>query len=244
MKVQSNSEVKIPLVDQVKNPDELDKRERDTEEQDFNKTTLKLEEPHAVQWWWWWDIAAAVLCLTSMFMVIFVLVAMNNKPLDDWPLAIQPNSMIAVLTTIGKAAMLVPIASAISQLKWLHYRHEARPLNHLQIYDDASRGPWGSLIYLKSLPKPTLASCGALIMILALGIEPSAQQILSFKLQKAELKNTTAQIGVAENYVSKIMYYGLYSRQGYGKKADLVQTDSMPFCQPTIPQRTRFFGRP
>ncbi|KAL8788418.1 MAG: hypothetical protein Q9195_007297 [Heterodermia aff. obscurata] len=42
------------------------------------------------------------------------------------------------------------IAAVISQLKWLHFRDSRNPqqLYDLHRYDQASRGPWGSLLLL------------------------------------------------------------------------------------------------
>jgi hypothetical protein len=43
----------------------------------------------------------------------------------------------------------------------------------------------------------------ALVSLLALEVDPSAQQILSFDQRIAKLTNTTANIGVATSYFSK-----------------------------------------
>ncbi|RSM07015.1 hypothetical protein CEP52_005407 [Fusarium oligoseptatum] len=158
----------------------------------------------AFDWWWWWDIGAAFVSVTCLGLIVGVLIEANGKPRDNWPLAIQPNSIIAVLTTVGKSALLVPIASCLSQLKWRLIYTRARPLSYLQAFDDASRGPWGSFMMFWTLPLQSKLGCAlAFITILSLGIDPSAQQILDFPIQERWLDNVTAEMGVAQNYSSK-----------------------------------------
>jgi len=158
----------------------------------------------AISWWWWWEIGAAVLSMISMLLITVVLFKVQNEPLQNWTLPIQPNSLIAVFTTIGRTAMMVPIASCIAQLKWRHFDHRARRLNHLQLFEDATRGPWGAATMLYSVRyQALLASTLALVTVIALGIEPSTQQILSFPHRVTTLSNVSAEIGLADEYVSK-----------------------------------------
>jgi hypothetical protein len=158
----------------------------------------------AISWWWWWEIGAAALSMLSMLLIIVVLVKINNRPLQTWRLPIQPNSLIAIFTTAGKTAMMVPAAACIAQLKWRHFHRRARRLNHLQLFDDASRGPWGSIMMIYGIrSQALLASAFAVITLVALGIEPSAQQILAFPQKLTTLNNVSAEIGKADFYNSK-----------------------------------------
>ncbi|KAF1967799.1 hypothetical protein BU23DRAFT_411161, partial [Bimuria novae-zelandiae CBS 107.79] len=96
---------------------------------------------------WWWEIYATTLAVASTIAVISVLISIQGKPLADWGLPIQPNSLVAVFSTIAKSALLVPIAECISQLKWTYFE-APRTLSQMQVFDDASRGPWGALVML------------------------------------------------------------------------------------------------
>lgn len=154
--------------------------------------------------WWWWEIASSILSLISLGLAIYLLSQVNGLALHKWPFPIQPNSLLSVLTTVGKASMLVSIASCISQLKWNHFSNRERRLNHLELFDSASRGPWGSLMFLYSLrARAITASALAVVTIVALGIEPSAQQIIHVLSREAPLNNVTASIGRADSYQSK-----------------------------------------
>ncbi|KAM7208281.1 Protein of unknown function (DUF3176) domain containing protein [Naviculisporaceae sp. PSN 640] len=181
-------------------------------------------------WWWWWEIASAVLSITSMCLVIAILFSVRDKPLSSWPLAIQPNSAIAILTTVGKAAMMVAIASCISQLKWRHMQQKARPLYDLQVFDDASRGPWGSLVMLTRFTLGSFLGWSlAIVTIAALGIEPSAQNILNFELHQVNLTNVTAEMAVAQNYFSKA-----FAQQNDQVEGTTVITRDLPRFQAAI----------
>ncbi|KAK4210783.1 hypothetical protein QBC37DRAFT_291761 [Rhypophila decipiens] len=181
-------------------------------------------------WWWWWEIAAALLSITSMCLIIAILFNVRNRPLSSWPLAIQPNSAIAILTTGGKAAMMVTIASCISQLKWRHMQQRAHPLHHLQLFDDASRGPWGSLVMLTRFSLGSVLGWSlAIVTIAALGIEPSAQNILTFELQQVNLTNITAEMAVAPNYYSKA-----FAQAKWQIESATVITNDLPHFQAAI----------
>ena len=47
--------------------------------------------------------------------------------------------------TVAKAALLLPVAECISQLKWIYFQEQARTLEHIDLFDRASRGPFGAL---------------------------------------------------------------------------------------------------
>ncbi|TGJ83165.1 hypothetical protein E0Z10_g5594 [Xylaria hypoxylon] len=158
----------------------------------------------SLKWWWWWEIAGSLISIISISLIVPVLKMVDNKPLDVWSYSIRPNSLISVLTTISKSSMTVSTASCLGQLKWDHFQYRPNPLDHLQIYDDASRGPWGSFLLLcTGRLRVVTAWAIALVTLVALGIEPSAQQILETPTRQSLLPNITAQIGIAKNYSSE-----------------------------------------
>lgn len=175
--------------------------EDDTEPED--NTHEKLPRPS----WWWWEIAAAGLSIISLSLLITLLLKVDGLALQSWTLPIQPNSLIAVLTTIGKSAIMVACTACLSQLKWRHFLSESRQLNELQIIDDASRGPWGSFMLLLDAlqfrPRGLLSTAVAFVILAALGFETSAQQILEFPTRTRVLTNATAELGVANFYNPK-----------------------------------------
>ncbi|KAI1088363.1 hypothetical protein F5B19DRAFT_486039 [Rostrohypoxylon terebratum] len=180
----------------------------------FEKLRIRLqtkassaESGEPSSWWWWWEILAICLSVFCMCSLVGVLIKISNLPLQSWELPVEPNSLIASLITVTKASMMLVVASGISQLKWRHFMIQSRRLADLQIYDDASRGPWGSamlLWYLCCFRTRALVTFGfALITIVALGMDTSAQQILKFPLRESLLKDATTELGFANSYTSE-----------------------------------------
>jgi hypothetical protein len=133
---------------------------------------------------WWWETGGLAVAIICIVLIIAILVSMDGKPLETWKLPIQPNSLIAVFSTICRSALAVPIADSLSQLKWIYFDgREARSLNYIQVFDEASRGPWGALVFLSKLrPKsiPLVATLCAATTILLLAFEPFTQQVIEF----------------------------------------------------------------
>ncbi|TRX91402.1 hypothetical protein FHL15_007626 [Xylaria flabelliformis] len=126
---------------------------------------------------WWWEMGATVLSLTNLSLIITLLMYIDDAPLSDWPLLIQPNSLLAVLTTAMKTSMPVSVTSCIGQLKWRHFETRGRSIHELESLDDASRGPWGAFMLIITLRARSLMSiCLAISSLLALGLEPSTQR--------------------------------------------------------------------
>jgi len=156
---------------------------------------------------WWWELGAILVSLVSMSLILAVLCYMNGRLLSNWKLPIQLNSLIAIFSTFARSALMLVLAEGLSQLKWNHFEKRHTTLDWLQIYDEASRGPWGSLMYLLRMRKDmrAVATLGAVLTILALAIEPFTQQILEFA-DRQTLANATAYTLSAETFSMK---YGI-----------------------------------
>ncbi|KAI0536621.1 hypothetical protein GGR58DRAFT_528092 [Xylaria digitata] len=86
--------------------------------------------------------------------------------------------------------MTIPIASCLSQLKWNHFQHRPNSLYHLQIYDDASRGPWGCFYMISTGHLRAISAWAlALLTLAALGFEPSIQQTIEPLTRQTLLRN-------------------------------------------------------
>jgi hypothetical protein len=160
-------------------------------------------------WWWWWEIGASIISVLSSVMLLALLGSIRNTRVDDWSLSIQPNSLISVFTTAAKTSMMVSVTSCISQLKWRHYFLRPDRLDYLQVFDEASRGPWGAFTALWRVgTKALIMMALALTTLLALGVEPMAQQILDLSERSVRLDNDTAEISMAFDYESASFTFG------------------------------------
>lgn len=104
--------------------------------------------------------------------------------------------------------MMLPVGESISQLKWLHKQSDTtrsvprgpltcyfvlisfRPM-HMQSFDDASRGPLGSVAFFWKGRKygtlGLLTYVGCILTIAAVALDPFAQQVISFPSKQTEL---------------------------------------------------------
>lgn len=155
-------------------------------------------------WWWWWEIGAAMVGILCTALEVGMLGAANNTSLASWPLLLQPNTVLSTLSTIGKSAFLVTISGCLSQLKWKHFWYQGRPLSHLQSFEDASRGPWGAIVFFRTINiQAATACCLAVLTVFGLAIDPMTQQVLVFPNRMAKMTNITSSIGQAFEYESK-----------------------------------------
>lgn len=75
---------------------------------------------------WWREILSAVLSVTCLVATIVVLFKIDGILLSSWTVFALPNAVISILSTAAKAAIILPVAESISQLKWLHLNRKSR----------------------------------------------------------------------------------------------------------------------
>ncbi|KAJ2984678.1 hypothetical protein NUW58_g5933 [Xylaria curta] len=103
-----------------------------------------------------------------------------------------------------KTTILLSVSACFSQLKW-YYFSTPRRLNDLEIYDEASRGPWGAFLILLQCRKSTILTTALAITTLAsLLVEPSAQQILDF--QSREITQKDADVSIVNSHGFKLRF--------------------------------------
>jgi hypothetical protein len=101
--------------------------------------------------WWIWDFLSLLLSLLSMFAVIITCGFYNKVPLTYWPSPMTPHAFIAMFIALAQVGLIVPIYSAIGQLKWLWFSSGERPLVDFETFDEASRGHIGGLKLIGTL---------------------------------------------------------------------------------------------
>lgn len=107
--------------------------------------------------WWWPEILAALCAIAALAGIIWVARSYRGRSIEavGLPSGLSINGLIALLATVTRAALLIPVASALSQEVWLWLsvaRHRSTrwgELRDFEISDEASRGAWGSLLLLR-----------------------------------------------------------------------------------------------
>jgi hypothetical protein len=96
--------------------------------------------------WWLWEILGWSMSALSMSLITLILFCIDGKPVATSGITV--NGMISILSNIAKAALLLPTAEALGQLKWSWFFHASRKVDDFEVFEYASRGPWGALVLL------------------------------------------------------------------------------------------------
>lgn len=172
-------------------------------------TEKELPLPPKRRFWhvsWIWETLSLLLSISCITAVLTLLLFYNNKPIPTWRF-LTLNTAISILAVVAKSALLVPVAEVISQQKWYWFwGDDARPLSDFQRHDAASRGPWGSFVLLLRPRTWHLVSVGALVTVLALGMEPALQQVQTYAVRTVE--------SVAQASISRVANYTDLSQDG------------------------------
>ena len=122
----------------------------------------------------WW---LSALCMAA---IVGVLIYYRDKTLPRWPGGLTLNAFIATLSRISGAALILPVSEALGQLKWSWFQKDSKEMWDFEIFDNASRGPWGALLLLVRTKGRALAAVGALVMLFSLALDPVFQQVVDF----------------------------------------------------------------
>ncbi|KAI3337147.1 hypothetical protein HD806DRAFT_518089 [Xylariaceae sp. AK1471] len=173
---------------------------------DYRRSEKVYRNPNVFQYmveWWLWEICGLCVSISSIIAVFVLATNLDGSLLSDWESAISPSTVISALITLAKTSMLLGLAEGLSQAKWLYFWKRQSPLSQISIYEDASRGPWGSLNFLRLglRRNPSFVACvGALITVLVLAMGPSAQQIVVFDTKTVRQAGDNSSIMVAKSY--------------------------------------------
>ncbi|KAL8652673.1 MAG: hypothetical protein Q9226_004170 [Calogaya cf. arnoldii] len=145
---------------------------------------------------WKWQLGALLTCIFSLLVIIVIACTSHGKTLNGLlPLGITLNAAISIFATILKTTMLYCAAEAINQSKWIWFYRQPHRLSDVELYDQASRGPWGALAMLWHVRWKDLSSLAAIIIIYSLAIDPFAQQLTHLELETVEtLSSATANV--------------------------------------------------
>lgn len=133
---------------------------------------------------WLLEILSWLFSAICMAAVIGVLIYLQGDSLSRWTIQekthLTLNAYISILSKMAGAALILPVSEALGQLKWSWFLEHSKQMWDFEIFDNASRGPWGSLLLLIRTKGRALAALGALIMLCAMALDPFFQQVVDF----------------------------------------------------------------
>ncbi|KAH0367761.1 hypothetical protein KCU65_g4399, partial [Aureobasidium melanogenum] len=167
-----------------------------SETTDQQRRQLEASQHSTIRSEWAFEIIASVCSILCFIALITVLEVSRGKEPQFWLGGrITLNGLVALISAIARASIMVSVAASLSQLKWNRFAHESAEssqclLGDLSRYDKASRGPWGSFKLLVR-PHIGLGMVGALITISTLAFDFFAQQVTIVHYRSTALSNGT-----------------------------------------------------
>jgi hypothetical protein len=123
-----------------------------------------------------WLLSALCMCTIAAVLYLF-----QDRPLPKhWLMGITLNAYLSILSRAASAALMLSVSEALGQLKWSWFQGRSKKLSDFEMFDNASRGPWGSFILLIRTKGRTLAALGAVVTICALVMDPFFQQVVRY----------------------------------------------------------------
>lgn len=126
---------------------------------------------------WAFEFVTSVFSLALMVAIGVTLIAYNGKPSPNWGPQINLNALLALLSTLLRAALVFLVSQVISQRKWHYFSDRAQPLHHLQQFDSASRGSLDALSLIPTVVfNDSIALTAAIVLVVSFLIGPFVQQ--------------------------------------------------------------------
>lgn len=124
---------------------------------------------------WLFEIACWMISAASLGSVVGIYIHISDTRLAD-----QSNllTLANILGKIASAALIVPTTEALGQLKWNWFHDSSKAMWDFEIFDKATRGPWGAAMLLYRTKGRSLAALGALLVVLLLAIDSFLQQVV------------------------------------------------------------------
>lgn len=149
-----------------------------------------------------WVAEILALCIAALATVIMIIILaiFKDKPLTQWHSRVTINTLVSFVSQAAQTALLLPVASSISQMKWIHFQRKRKPLGDMEDFDKASRQIFNSLFLVFKLPKMILVYLAALNVVLILLYGPFVQQSVALLIRNDKFRGHGGSIPVAITY--------------------------------------------
>ncbi|RDW57738.1 hypothetical protein BP5796_12539 [Coleophoma crateriformis] len=134
---------------------------------------------------WTLEILSGIAAIVLFVGLISVLRMFDGQHQQDWRYThFTRNAVVGAFITIIRMLLLIVVTKSLSQNKWTWFSSPNRighRFSELESFDDASRGFLGSIRLLGVVKVFHIASMGALVIILVIGLDTFVQNVLGIK---------------------------------------------------------------
>ncbi|KAK4442632.1 hypothetical protein QBC34DRAFT_452984 [Podospora aff. communis PSN243] len=144
--------------------------------------TAKAPKTGSDSFSWTLELLSLLLSIAALGSAVGLLVHFDQKPVADWNASVSLNAIVSALGNVSRATLAFAISGCIAQGKWNWFAGRSDSLIAFDRFDDATKGPWGSLRLL-----PTVArrrhwiTLGVLVTVILVGFEPFLQAALNLE---------------------------------------------------------------
>lgn len=92
-----------------------------------------------------------VLSLSSFAASIVLLAVYDGQRVDSWNAPFTLNTFLSILAQTSRTSLAFGVGSSLGQAKWNVFSRRSGNLALFGAFDEASKGPWGSLSLLYHL---------------------------------------------------------------------------------------------
>jgi len=124
---------------------------------------------------WTWEVLSVALSWACIISIAAILWHYDGKTFPSVPGGITLNAIVSTLATVAKSSLMFASSALLGQMKWDWFEEKPRPLYHLDLYDEACRGPLGATKLLFGRTALSFASLGAIVTVLGLAVDPFVQ---------------------------------------------------------------------
>ncbi|KAF7513869.1 hypothetical protein GJ744_006483 [Endocarpon pusillum] len=165
------------------------------EKESGSSTTSQRISPHtkhaAVVDGWAKELLSWLFGALCLGAIAVILRTSEGRPVPQLRFGLTLNAIVALFSTLVKVALMSPVTECISQLKWTSFAKAERNLYDFHQFDLASRGEWGSLLFLLRGKKSSLPCLGAVITVAAFAASTLTQQAVIYSPRLTPSENAT-----------------------------------------------------
>lgn len=153
---------------------------------------------------WGWEILSVILANGLNVAIAVLLAVYNGQSVPDWGDHLNINAVLALLSTILRAMLVVVVAQIICQKKWDWFgTSQERPLRDLDRFDSGSRGSLGALLLMPTVIfKDVVTFIAAFVLLASFLVGPFVQQASRTRSCEFSRLNVNASIPYA-HYVPR-----------------------------------------
>ncbi|KAE9981079.1 hypothetical protein EG328_011876 [Venturia inaequalis] len=164
--------------------------------------------------WWLLEILSWCFSAVCMIAIFIVFLKFDDETQPKFPLGITINGFISVFSVCAKAALILPTAEGLGQLKWSHFKEKPRPLMDIERIDLASRGPYGAILLLGRARRMPLLALGAAVIMFAVPLDFVFQQTISYPVRWVQADNAFVPRSVAYDSLGGVFFKNNTRRLG------------------------------